>query len=98
MAYKDILVEKRGRIVCMTLNRPELLIAVDYLEGPLKVLSNRWSFKPIGDTASEVEFYIDYEFKSRMLGLMMGTMFDAAFRRFAVAFEARADKIYGKTA
>jgi coenzyme Q-binding protein COQ10 len=41
-----------------------------------------------------VEFFIAYEFKSRTLGLVMGTMFDMAFRRFAAAFEQRADQIF----
>lgn len=80
----------------VTMNRPELFITVEYLEGPLKVLSNRWSFKPLGDDACEVEFFIDYEFKSRMLSTLMGAVFDAAFRKFAGAFEARADVIYGR--
>ena len=31
-----------------------------------------------------------------MLGLLMGAMFDVAFRRFAAAFEERADKVYGR--
>jgi coenzyme Q-binding protein COQ10 len=43
-----------------------------------------------------VEFFIEYEFKSRTLALLMGAMFDAAFRRFAVAFEKRADAVYGR--
>jgi coenzyme Q-binding protein COQ10 len=42
-----------------------------------------------------VDFFIDYEFKSRTLGLVMGSMFDLAFRKFAEAFEKRADQIYG---
>lgn len=79
----------------VTMNRPELWIAVDYLDGPLKVLANRWTFRPISDTASEVEFLIDYEFKSRMLAALMGAVFDRAFRRFATAFEKRADEVYG---
>jgi coenzyme Q-binding protein COQ10 len=79
----------------VTMNRPELWVAVDYLGGPLKVLANRWTFRPISDTASEVEFLIDYEFKSRMLAALMGAVFDRAFRRFATAFEKRADQIYG---
>ena len=33
-----------------------------------------------------------------MLGMLMGTMFDAAFRKFSAAFEARADEVYGKRA
>jgi coenzyme Q-binding protein COQ10 len=59
-------------------------------------MQNRWTFHPTGATTCEVEFFIDYEFRSRMLGMLMGTMFDAAFRRFAGAFEARADQIHGR--
>lgn len=80
----------------VTMNRPELWIKVEYLDGPLRVLSNRWTFRPIAEDSCEVEFYISYEFKSRMLSAVMGAVFDAAFRRFAAAFEARADKVYGK--
>ena len=54
-----------------------------------------WRFRPIDDTTCDVEFDIAYEFKSRTLGLLMGAMFDTAFRRFAAAFEARADQVYG---
>jgi coenzyme Q-binding protein COQ10 len=45
-----------------------------------------------------VEFFIAYEFRSRTLGMLMGAMFDAAFRRFAAAFERRADQVYGTRA
>jgi coenzyme Q-binding protein COQ10 len=43
----------------------------------------------------EVAFFISYEFRSRVLALLMGAMFDAAFRRFASAFESRADAVFG---
>jgi coenzyme Q-binding protein COQ10 len=59
-------------------------------------MENRWTFKPAGEGACDVEFFIDYEFRSRMLAVLMGAMFDAAFRRFSQAFEKRADEIYGK--
>src|SRR6195952_214892 len=81
----------------VTLDRPNLKILVEYLQGPFSNLENRWTFEPRGDTACEVGFYISYEFKSRMLAMLMGTMFDAAFQRFAAAFEKRADTVYGKT-
>ena len=73
-----------------------LTIEVQYLNGPFKYLSNRWTFLP-AKAGCDVRFFIDYEFKSRMLGMLMGSMFDVAFRRFSAAFEERADKIYGKT-
>src|SRR5436853_405038 len=82
----------------VTLDRPNLKILVEYLEGPFSKLENRWTFEPRSETACDVGFFIAYEFKSRMLALLMGAMFDAAFQRFAAAFEKRADAIYGKTA
>ncbi len=72
-----------------------LTIEVQYLNGPFKYLNNVWAFEPAAN-GCEVGFSIDYEFKSRMLGMVMGSMFDIAFRRFSAAFEERADKIYGK--
>ena len=92
VAYKVIREYFTTRV---TMHRPELWITVEYLDGPLHVLSNRWSFRPLGETASEIEFFIDYEFKSRILSALMGAVFDAAFRRFATAFERRADQVYG---
>ena len=80
----------------VTLNRPGLKILVEYLEGPFSTLENRWTFEPKSDHACEVGFYLAYEFKSRMLAVLMGTMFDTAFQRFATAFEKRADRIYGR--
>src|ERR1700749_196213 len=77
----------------VTLDRPNLNILVEYLRGPFSKLENRWTFEPKSDNSCEVGFYIAYEFKSRMLAMLMGTMFDTAFQRFASAFEKRADKI-----
>ncbi|OCP17148.1 MULTISPECIES: type II toxin-antitoxin system RatA family toxin [unclassified Ensifer] len=76
------------------LNKAERMIEVKYIDGPFKYLDNRWRFEPSGEGQSIVHFYIDYEFKSRILGALMGSMFDRAFRMFSDAFEKRADKIY----
>jgi coenzyme Q-binding protein COQ10 len=78
----------------VTLDRPSHEILVEYLEGPFRKMNNRWRFHPAGLDACDVEFFISYEFRSRALGLLMGAMFDAAFRRFSAAFERRADQIY----
>jgi coenzyme Q-binding protein COQ10 len=80
----------------VTLDRPNLKITVRYLRGPFSNLENRWTFEPKGEGASDVGFFIAYEFKSRMLAILMGSMFDAAFARFSAAFEKRADVVYGK--
>jgi coenzyme Q-binding protein COQ10 len=93
IAYKLVRESFMSRV---TLDRPNLQILVEYLEGPFSQLENRWAFHPVDDRSCQVEFFISYEFRSRMLGLLMGSMFEVAFRRMAAAFERRADTIYGK--
>jgi coenzyme Q-binding protein COQ10 len=93
VSFKLVRESFRSRV---TLDRPRLQILVEYLQGPFSHMQNRWTFKPTGEHSCEIEFFIDYEFRSRMLGVLMGSMFDAAFRRFSAAFEARADQVYGR--
>ena len=69
-------------------------VEVHYVDGPFHHLENRWQFHACPG-GCEIDFYIDYEFKSRMLALVVGAVFDKAFRRFAEAFEERARIVYG---
>jgi coenzyme Q-binding protein COQ10 len=80
----------------VTLDRPNSRILVEYLRGPFSRLQNRWTFEAKGDSICDVGFFIAYEFKSRVLAMLMGSMFDTAFQRFAAAFEKRADEVYGR--
>jgi coenzyme Q-binding protein COQ10 len=93
VAYKFMSETFASRV---TLDRPNLHILVEYLDGPFSTLENRWTLHPTGAQTCAVEFFITYEFKSRTLGLVMGTVFDAAFRHFATAFERRADVVYAR--
>ncbi len=92
VAYKLLRETFTSRV---TLDRPRLAIRVEYLDGPFSQLDNRWNFRALAERASEIEFFIAYEFRSRMLGMVMGAVFDTAFRRFAEAFERRADALFG---
>ncbi|MGA8769137.1 MAG: type II toxin-antitoxin system RatA family toxin [Rhodomicrobium sp.] len=74
----------------------EGVIIVDYLDGPFRRLDNRWTFTPLSETESRVKFFLDYEFRAKPLQMLMGSVFDRAFRKFADAFEARADEVYGR--
>jgi coenzyme Q-binding protein COQ10 len=95
VAYKLVHQTFTSRV---TLDRPNLQILVEYLEGPFRRLNNTWNFRTMDNRSCDVEFFIAYEFRSRALGMLMGAMFDAAFRRFAAAFEQRADQVYGTRA
>lgn len=59
-------------------------------DGPLRHLENRWIFSDTAGGGSDVDFFVAYEFKSMLLQVLMGAMFEHAVRRFTEAFEARA--------
>jgi len=77
VAYKLIRETFTSRV---TLERPKRQILVEYLSGPFSHMQNRWTFRPLGENECEVEFFIDYEFRSRVLAVVMGAMFAVVFR------------------
>jgi coenzyme Q-binding protein COQ10 len=77
----------------VTMTHAEPAILVEYLDGPFSHLENRWRFLPASG-GCEVDFYIDYQFRSTILALVMGAVFDKAVRHYTDAFEARARAIY----
>ena len=91
VGYKSIREKMTTRVV---LDRQALRITSEYVDGPFSHLENMWSFADAEGGKCRVDFYIAYEFRSRTLAVLMGNMFDAAFRKFASAFEARADHIF----
>lgn len=80
----------------VTLERAKLAVRVDFIDGPFRVLENRWRFVAGSGGGTEVQFFITYEFKSLMLQMLVGALFDQAFRRCVGAFEARAMEVYGR--
>lgn len=75
--------------------RPRL-IQVQYVDGPLRDLDNRWEFKPLDDRSCEVDFAVDFSFKNRVFEAIAGQYFDRAFRKMVAAFEQRAADLYGQ--
>ena len=78
----------------VTLDPANLAVAADLLKGPFKKLENRWRFTE-ATGGCDVHFSIDYEFSSFMLQMLVGAVFDQAFRRCTEAFEKRAHEVYG---
>jgi len=73
------------------------LIRVRHRDGPFTHLENEWRFVPaVG--GSDVQFFIDYAFRSTMLQVIVGGAFDKAVRSYTEAFEARAKSLYGPRA
>lgn len=91
VGYKAIRETFTSRV---TLDRSKLAVRTELVDGPFRALENRWTFTMVPG-GTDVRFFISYEFKSLMLQMLVGAVFDQAFRRFAEAFEARARVVYG---
>ena len=70
-------------------------VHVEYLTGPFRYLNNHWRFAPV-EGGCEVQFFVDFEFKSRLLQAVIGTVFNEAVRLMVRAFERRAMALYGR--
>jgi len=79
----------------VTLNRSAMRIDVAYRNGPFKYLNNHWIFNAQPDGSCEIDFFVDFEFRSRLLQRIIGLLFNEAVRRMVSAFETRADQLYG---
>jgi coenzyme Q-binding protein COQ10 len=93
IGYKAIRESFTTRVILASAATPPL-IDVAYLDGPFHHLDNRWRFID-RERGCDIHFYIDYQFRNTMLGIVMGAVFDKAFRKFAEAFEERARVVYG---
>lgn len=72
---------------------PHTRVDVEYQTGPFKYLDNYWAFKALGPESTEVEFYIDFQFKSFLKQKAISAVFDNSADSLMTAFEERAKSI-----
>lgn len=70
-------------------------IDVAYVDGPMRHMQNRWTFIANPDGTTTIDFYVDFEFRSKILQTLIGALFHEAVRRMVAAFDARARTLYG---
>jgi len=73
-------------------------IHVEYLDGPMKYLSNHWRFIEETDGSTTIDFFVDFEFKNPFFQNLMGMFFEKAVRKMVEAFEERARALYAADA
>ncbi|WP_420382941.1 type II toxin-antitoxin system RatA family toxin [Novosphingobium sp.] len=81
----------------VTRDRPGT-ITVDYLDGPMKSLSNTWVFAPNGSGGCRIDFVCEFAFRNALFERLAGQYLDRAFRKMVAAFETRAAKLYADQA
>ncbi|OSP55252.1 type II toxin-antitoxin system RatA family toxin [Pseudoruegeria sp. SK021] len=73
-------------------------IDTEYLDGPFRYMKSTWAFVDREDGGCEVDFFVDFEFRNRILQGVIGVVFNEAMQRVVRAFEARAEALYGSVA
>jgi coenzyme Q-binding protein COQ10 len=77
---------------------PNHQIDVEYINGPFRYLNNHWRFVESEQGGCTIDFYVDFEFRSKVLQKLIGLLFNEAVSRMVGAFEARANALYGARA
>jgi coenzyme Q-binding protein COQ10 len=77
------------------LDRTNMRIDVEFIDGPFRYLKNHWTFADTGDGHCRIGFYLEFEFKNIMLQKLIGVLFHEAVKRMVAAFESRARQLYG---
>lgn len=85
----------RERFTSKVVLSPPDRIDVTYTQGPFRYLNNHWIFEPHAPEGCLIDFYVDFEFRSRMLQKLIGVLFNEAVKRMVDAFESRALDLYG---
>lgn len=75
---------------------PSHAVEVEMVAGPFHHLINRWKFTPEGQ-GTRIDFFIDFQFRSKLLEKLIGGMFTKAANKMAGAFKERANQLYGNS-
>lgn len=97
VGFKMVRERFTSRVILHDEAEQHLRIDVTYVDGPFRYLNNHWLFLP-HEEGCLLDFYVDFEFRSRLLQKVMQPLFNEAVRRMVGAFEARAKDLYGREA
>ncbi|MDJ1007145.1 MAG: type II toxin-antitoxin system RatA family toxin [Paracoccaceae bacterium] len=74
---------------------PKRKIETEYIDGPFSHMHSIWEFAEAEGGGCEVKFFVDFEFRNKVLGAAAGVFFNDAMQRIVRAFERRAAQLYG---
>lgn len=76
-------------------NQKNKMIEIRLVDGPFKRLDGFWRFDPLGDEGCKISLDLEFEFSSRMLGMVVGPVFSQIANSLVDAFQKRAKDVYG---
>jgi coenzyme Q-binding protein COQ10 len=73
---------------------PKTRIDVEYITGPFHSLNNHWTFKKAPNFGTDIDFFIDFEFRNSFLQSATQKIFEHVFNQMLTSFEQRAQQLY----
>ena len=81
-----------------TRNRHQInkIIELHLVDGPFSHLTGNWRFDPLGDSGCKISLYLEYDFSSRLVSMVVGPVFSQIANSLVDAFQQRAAVVYGE--
>ena len=71
------------------------IIEMRLVDGPFSRLDGCWQFDRLGEEGSKIALFMEYDFDNRMLGMVVGPVFNQIANTLVDAFQQRAVEVYG---
>jgi len=77
-------------------HQPDDEVEIKLVDGPFSHLQGRWRFQPLGDQGCKISLFLEYDFSSKMIGMVVGPVFSQIANSLVDAFQKRAVEVYGQ--
>ena len=77
-------------------HRPDAEVEIELVDGPFSHLQGRWLFQPLGEQGCKISLFLEYDFSSKMVGMVVGPVFSQIANSLVDAFQKRAVEVYGQ--
>ena len=77
-------------------HQPDTEVSIELVDGPFSLLQGRWRFEPLGEQGCKISLFLEYDFSSKVVGLVVGPVFSQIANSLVDAFQKRAVEVYGQ--
>ena len=77
-------------------HQPDAEVSMELVDGPFSQLQGRWQFEALGEQGCKISLSLEYDFSSKMVGMVVGPVFSQIANSMVDAFQKRAAEVYGQ--
>lgn len=77
-------------------HEPDAEVGIQLVDGPFSQLQGRWRFEPLGEEGCKISLFMEYDFSSKMVSMVVGPVFSKIANSLVDAFQKRAAEVYGQ--